>query len=166
MEELTGGTYKTTGAYCWYNNDSVDYENGYGKLYNFGTVYSGKLCPVGWHVPRYFGIGIAGSPSEDCYNHSYLGGELMETGSNHWINPHSSCISNETGFTAIPGGKRNSDGTFIGLGSNAYLWTSGWAGHGPLVIYYMLPHSAFFGNSSMSCSVYPTDGLSVRCVKD
>ena len=41
----------TTGAWCWYNNDSA---NGavYGKLYNWYAVTDPRgLAPEGWHVP-------------------------------------------------------------------------------------------------------------------
>jgi uncharacterized protein (TIGR02145 family) len=156
----------TTGAYCWYNNDSATYENVYGRLYNFGVVNTGKICPVGWHVPD--GIdGLDGYPmSEDCYNASYLGGKLMEPGSSHWINPNTVCINNETGFTAVPAGRRDPDGTFTDLGYKAYFWTPEWAGHGPLVIYQMIPHSPFYCQSPTACGVWPTEGYSIRCVKD
>lgn len=40
----------TTGAYCYYNNDSNKYAN-YGLLYNWFAVNTGKLAPLGWHVP-------------------------------------------------------------------------------------------------------------------
>jgi uncharacterized protein (TIGR02145 family) len=39
------------GAYCWNANDSVTYANTYGALYNWETVNTDKLCPIGWHVP-------------------------------------------------------------------------------------------------------------------
>src|SRR5262245_42075520 len=41
----------TTGAWCWYNNDSA---NGavYGKLYNWYAVNDPRgLAPEGWHIP-------------------------------------------------------------------------------------------------------------------
>src|SRR5580765_7574137 len=41
----------TTGAWCWYNNDSA---NGavYGKLYNWYAVNDPRgLVPAGWHIP-------------------------------------------------------------------------------------------------------------------
>ena len=39
-----------TPAYCWYN-DSIKYKNTYGALYNSYAVQTGKLAPIGWHVP-------------------------------------------------------------------------------------------------------------------
>jgi hypothetical protein len=38
-------------AYCWYNNDEKTNKNNYGALYNWFAVETGKLCPIGWHVP-------------------------------------------------------------------------------------------------------------------
>jgi hypothetical protein len=49
---VTDGTWDdlSTGAYCWYD-DTPDNKDTYGALYNWNTVNTGKLCPVGWHVP-------------------------------------------------------------------------------------------------------------------
>lgn len=41
----------TTGAWCYYNNDS-SYNNIYGKLYNAYTVVDSRnIAPPGWHIP-------------------------------------------------------------------------------------------------------------------
>ncbi len=40
----------TSAGFCWYNNNPSD-KNPYGALYNWYTVDTKKLCPVGWHVP-------------------------------------------------------------------------------------------------------------------
>jgi uncharacterized protein (TIGR02145 family) len=43
----------TTGAWCWYNNDSATYASTYGKLYNWyavNDIANGGLAPTGWHV--------------------------------------------------------------------------------------------------------------------
>jgi uncharacterized protein (TIGR02145 family) len=41
----------SSGAWVHYNNDS-QYENPYGKLYNWYTVNDSRgICPEGWHVP-------------------------------------------------------------------------------------------------------------------
>ena len=103
-------------GYCWYTNDSVSY----GALYNFYTVNTGKLCPLGWRVP-----------SDADWNAliSQLGGESVagnkqkETGLNHWQTPNTGA-TNESGFTALPGGYRRTDGTYINLKKNGYWWSS------------------------------------------
>ena len=42
----------SSGAFAWYNNDSITYDSVYGKLYNWYAVdNSAGLCPSGWHVP-------------------------------------------------------------------------------------------------------------------
>src|SRR4030095_5656585 len=41
----------TTGAWCWYNNDSATGAV-YGKLYNWFAIHDPRgLAPAGWHVP-------------------------------------------------------------------------------------------------------------------
>ncbi len=45
----------TTGAYCYYDNDSATYAAVYGKLYNWYAVNDPRgLAPEGWHVPTDF----------------------------------------------------------------------------------------------------------------
>jgi uncharacterized protein (TIGR02145 family) len=107
-----------TGAYCDYDNTPSN-STTYGRLYNFYTVVdSRKLCPTGWHVP---------SDTEWSTLITYLGGEtiaggkLKEAGIAHWVEPNKSA-TNETGFTALPGGCR-----FIGdnyIGDNGFWWSS------------------------------------------
>ncbi|MEI6823367.1 MAG: FISUMP domain-containing protein [Bacteroidota bacterium] len=110
----------TTGAYCNYNNDTVNSKI-YGNLYNFYSVADERyLCPIGWHVP---------SDAEWTNLTAYLGGEsiaggkLKETGTTHWQSPNTGA-TNETGFTALPAGFRLIDGTFNDVGINGYWWSS------------------------------------------
>lgn len=106
-------------AYCWYNNDIVN-KDVYGALYNWFTVKTGKLCPAGWHVP---------SDTEWTILTTYLGGEkaaggkLKETGTTHWQSPNTGA-TNETGFTALPGGERHYAGPYLNLGENGRWWSS------------------------------------------
>jgi len=109
----------TTPGLCWYNNDSSTYKSTYGALYNWHAVASGKLCPEGWHVP---------SDPEWLIMTSYLGGEdvagdkLKEEGDEHWLifNEKS---TNETFFTALPGGARI-EGDYSSLGYSCAFWTA------------------------------------------
>lgn len=42
----------TTGAYCYFDNDSSRYAAIYGKLYNWYAVNDPRgLAPTGWHIP-------------------------------------------------------------------------------------------------------------------
>jgi uncharacterized protein (TIGR02145 family) len=107
----------TNGAYCWYGNYIAN-KTVYGALYNWYAINTNKLCPTGWHVPAY----------EDWKTlRNYLGGrtgtsgKLKEIGTKHWISPNDGA-TNETGFTALPGGYRHPLGPFLELGSGGYWW--------------------------------------------
>jgi len=141
-------------GYCWYNNDSVSY----GALYNWYSVSSGKLCPAGWHVP---------SDEEWNVMVDYLGGKdvaggkLKEKGLSHWFSPNAGA-TNESGFTALPGGYRYSIGSFNGIGRFGYWWTSTSLFETEAVYRSM---SNNYPNIDRSSSSKKT-GMSVRCVKD
>ena len=148
----------TTPGYCWNNNDETTYKNTYGALYNWYTVNTGKLCPAGWHVP---------TDAEWTQLIDYLGGEniaggkLKETGTTHWLSPNTGA-TNETGFTALPGGWRNEDGTFHSIEnygqwgrSTEYLTMWAWF------------RGMYSGFSNVDRHTLPRrDAFSVRCVKD
>jgi len=155
-------------AYCWYNYD-IAYKNEYGALYNWAAVMTGNLCPVGWHVP---------TDSEWSTLTNYLGGldiaggKLKETGLIHWkVNIGA---TNETCFTALPGGAIGPSSTSAGferLGQDGLWWTSSVS---PTVYedYYDVMYCAwarhltnYYGNVSREES-FQVSGLSVRCIKD
>ena len=144
----------TTPGYCWYTNDSVSY----GALYNFYTVNTGKLCPMGWHIP---------SDAEWTALTTYLGGESdagdkqKETGLTHWQSPNTGA-TNESGYTALPGGYRSKDGSFTGIRRQGYWWSS--AEISSVNAYY---HVLFFdsGNADRGDSD-KKDGFSVRCLQN
>ncbi len=106
-------------GYCWYNNDAR-YKDIYGALYNWWAVSWRRLCPVDWHVPtesdwRVFANFLGGE--------SIAGGKMKEAGLNHWLDPNIDA-TNESGFTALPGGYRAPDGIFYLVGSFGEFWTS------------------------------------------
>ena len=50
IPNVTMNWYGKTPRYCWPDNDP-DLKDIYGAFYNWYTVQTGKLCPIGWHVP-------------------------------------------------------------------------------------------------------------------
>jgi uncharacterized protein (TIGR02145 family) len=147
-----------TSGYCWYGNNETTYKDSYGALYNWYTVNSGKLCPIGWHVP---------SDSEWSTLSNFLGGatlsggKLKEAGSLHWKSPNTGA-TNETSFSAIPGGNRTNSGLFENAGNYGQWWSTT-PGTSNVSYYRYL----YFGNSSMVSSfVNQKYGLSVRCIKN
>jgi len=57
---------------------------------------------------------------------------LKEAATTHWANPNPDAwaptpntdVTNETGFTALPGGLRNYDGPMVAIGSLGSWWSS------------------------------------------
>ena len=151
----------STGAYCWYNNDSNN-KSIYGALYNFYAVNTGKLAPKGWHVP---------SDDELTILSNYLGGSAVAGGklksTTGWINPNTGA-TNSSGFTALPAGWWNLNDSningFNAVGYEGVWWTStkytdsfgglSWSLENKNVI---------FGRFS---SIDSNNGSSVRCIKD
>ena len=109
----------TTGAWCWYNNDSAAYAATYGKLYNWYAVNDSRgLAPLGWHIPH----DLEWEDLVTCLGGaSIAGGALKETGTAHWQSPNSGA-TNSSGFTARPGGQRSSGG-FEVVGLFARFWS-------------------------------------------
>jgi uncharacterized protein (TIGR02145 family) len=155
----------TTPGYCWYDNNKTTYNTDYGALYNWYTVNTGKLCPSGWHVPtrdewdvlvKYTGIQNIG------------GGKLKEVGMTHWISPNTGA-TNETGFTALPGGYR--DSKYYDIGNCGYFWSSTggiyhYQGGFDEVAWYQILYSfssAYGGSENVA---FRRIGYSVRCLKN
>lgn len=146
----------TSPAYCWHS-DSIYFKEIYGGLYNWYTVNTGRLCPTSWHVP---------SDGEwtalvDLFGGEIIaGGALKSTGTEKWLSPNEGA-TNESGFTALPGGGRLFNGDFTSIGEAGYWWTS--------TIYsarawlrYMSYNSARANKADDSYQY----GYSVRCLKD
>lgn len=109
----------TSGHYWNYNNDT-SMGRIYGHLYDFYAVADARLiAPPGWHIS---------SDSDWTVLSNYLGadsvgGKLKEPGFMHWASPNLGA-TNSTGFTALPGGYRDTDGSFTQSGYYGYFWTS------------------------------------------
>ena len=112
--------------YCY--EDNINLCGVYGGLYQWDemmnyidTEGSRGICPEGWHVPT----------NQEFYDlENFLGGwlvaggKLKETGTAHW-NTNNVGATNETGFTALPGGELQSWGPVYGqLGIKAWFWSS------------------------------------------
>jgi uncharacterized protein (TIGR02145 family) len=149
----------TTGAYCNYNNDEST-AGVYGKLYSWHTVETGKLCPAGWHVPESneWETLIAFLGGENV-----AGGKMKEQGTVHWSESGSD-ITNESGFTALPGGLRNSNGAFSSINIGGY-WRAATASESQEG--FMVTFWTGSWNAGFNIGEDPKNaGLSVRCMKD
>ena len=149
-------------AYSWYDNNANVYKEDYGALYNWYAVNTGKLCPTGWHVP---------SDTEWTLLIDYLGGQsaaggkLKGTGLTQWESPNEGA-TNETQFSALPGGTRVSDaiqkGIFNLIGQNGYWWSSSQSSADNAWFRAMYSFNA----SVLRYEAEKLNGFSVRCLKD
>ncbi|MCD4792500.1 MAG: Ig-like domain-containing protein [Bacteroidales bacterium] len=162
------GNNDTDKAYCFYNNNANGEAATYGALYTYAAAtngnYSGNnvqgVCPDGWHLP---------SDAEWTDLIEYLGGEdvaggkMKETGTTHWNSPNTGA-DNTSGFTALPGGYRNSeDGSFYHIGYSCYFWSSVEKYSGTAAVNYNIDYNDAKINELI---YYKSEGFSVRCVKD
>jgi uncharacterized protein (TIGR02145 family) len=170
--EWSENMFLSSPAYCWYNNDYDNFGNTYGALYNWYTVETGKLCPIGWHVPSDLewhkmisfldpNANSIDPPYTYPYESEIAGGLLKETGTSHWENPNEGAI-NEFGFTALPGGFRYPTGEFEQEGTYGIWWSNN----------IIDPNQSWYRgmeyiNSWVHRSYHSMNhGNSIRCVKD
>jgi len=139
---------------CWTYDNNENNVAKYGYLYNWETAK--KICPAGWHLP-----------SDDEWNIliNFLGGDDKAGGklksTNGWTSPNTRA-TNESGFTALPGGYRYPDGTFYYVGNYGSWWSS--TAYDASYAWY---RGLYYGNATVGRSIYgKADGFSVRCVRD
>jgi len=158
--------YYTPRGSWYYDRDSVKYHE-WGRLYNWKTAK--EACPDGWHLPsdeewmeleKSIGVKV-----EKFMTQAEVGkeaGKLKEPGILHW-EYESDSVTNETGFTAIPGGAYNlQNDTFVNLGIYAFFWTATLDEGMALFRRYWMLNNAIVRKSADTTAV----GYSVRCVKD
>lgn len=148
--------YKPASGSYWSYNNNPNIAEIYGYLYNWETACD--VCPKGWHLP-----------SEDEWNTliNYLGGKemaggkLKETDTIHWNNPNLNA-TNESGFSALPGGFRFDNENYFTYGYNAFFWSS-------TELYGYLGYNIIISNDNAAVGNDDTNkeyGFSVRCIKD
>ena len=149
----------TAAAYAVYNNDPTN-DIIYGKLYNwYAAADPCNICPMGWHVP---------SDAEWSTLINFLGGEAVAGGKmktlNLWDSPNVGA-TNESGFSAVPGGTRAPNGIYGSLGDGGGFWSSTEQPGGNPVGWNRL-----LGAQANTVSRGPlggkTFGWSIRCIKN
>jgi uncharacterized protein (TIGR02145 family) len=146
----------TTHAYCWYDNN-ISYKTPYGALYNWFTVEKGNLCPAGWHVPTTDDWEVL---SDFLGGELIAGGKLKEAGTTHWISPNTGA-TNETGFTAVPGGMHDWN-KCRNMGELGLYWSATGDVGESTDCYNMLNTTAWLQSASQNKKI----GYSVRCIKN
>ncbi len=172
--------------YCY--NDLTSNCALYGGLYQWdemiqfapsdtGTIGTTQgVCPTGWHIPTHHewttlerAVCTSGTCDTDFpYDYTTMGwlgtdegGKLKESGTSHWLSPNEGA-TNSSGFTALPGGYRTSDGSFSVLGYYAFFWSAtesdasnAWR------------RRLYYDNAGVTrYSINKSIGFCVRCVQD
>jgi uncharacterized protein (TIGR02145 family) len=148
----------TSGAWAHYNSDS-QYENPYGKIYNWLTVADPRnVCPSGWHVP---------ADNEWTALTDYLGGNLIaggymkSIGTQYWLSPNE-WATNESDFSGLPGGYRLDYGAFEYIGSYGTWWSSSLDSNSNAWFRWL-----YFNDGKVIRNGLPKNyGLSIRCLRD
>jgi len=164
------------GAYTIYAHDSTANPSNltsYGYLYNWyaakGIITDGgtstkNICPTGWHVPtdsdwnKLVKSIDSDADTTGTQTQSSTAGTLMKKNDALWT---TNTGTNSSGFSALPGGVRDLDGSFYVIRNFAFIWSA--TEYGP---------NAWFRNMGNNISVvYRSNssksvGASVRCLKD
>jgi uncharacterized protein (TIGR02145 family) len=157
---------RPTGARTIYANNNTNLTI-YGYLYNWyavkGIVTEGSmsfknLCPTGWHIPSDAEWTTLTNRLE---GESVAGGKMKSSGTTNWNSPNTGA-TNESGFSALPGGFRKSDGSFYYIRLNAFFWSATEYDN-----YYAWYRELSFNNGNVyRVNYFKQYGFSVRCLKD
>ena len=148
----------STGAYGDYDNNPSNSET-YGRVYNWYAVDDNRgVCPENFHVPTDEEFTQL---SDFLGGSNVAGGKMKEAGLEHWNSPNIGA-TNESSFTAFPGGYRTSSGNYYDMGNNGDFWSSseddtydGWY------------HELNYSNSVVNrFNIDKRYGFSVRCIQD
>ncbi len=159
------GDNDTQKAYCFYDNDE---NSEYGVLYTSAAAMNGAgssrtnpsgiqgVCPDNWHLP---------SDMEWWELRSYLGtataaGKMKTV--NYWASPNTGA-TNESGFSALPGGDRRPDnGVFRNLSYGGVWHTTYHKSATNILVINIL----YLNEDIKAWSLPKSGAYSVRCVKD
>ena len=142
----------------------------YGGLYQWNemmqyvtTAGVQGICPTGWHIPTdaewttvttfLGGTGVAGGKMKTT--------GTIQAGTGLWNSPNTAA-TNESGFSAVPAGSRDANGTFSSLGGYGYWWSSTEYGTSIAWGRYM----SFYDGNVCRYYSYENNGFSVRCLRD
>jgi uncharacterized protein (TIGR02145 family)/uncharacterized repeat protein (TIGR02543 family) len=160
--------YTTGNSWC-YGNSNANCDK-YGRLYDWKTAMAGStssnmnpsgvrgVCPVGWHLPSRqewteLATFAGGSSTAGKYLKSTTG----------WT-AYSGIVNEDTyGFSALPGGFRNTGGNFAYAGNDGNWWTATEIDAGRTYSRRMIYNVDRVDEDTDDYKEY---GFSVRCVQD
>ena len=177
VKDSTAWLNLTTPSYCFFNNMvNADSIRKFGALYNWYAVDTKKLAPAGWHVPtdaewdtlenylianRYNCDGTTDS-NKIAKSLSAKTDWYTTTGLAAGAIGNDLTKNNKSGFLALPGGSRSTNGNSFDVGGSGNWWSAteyNVSGSVARNLYYD------YGNLQWN-SNYKSCGFSVRLLKD
>jgi uncharacterized protein (TIGR02145 family) len=150
IDDVAWGNLSTPG-YCFYNNDTVNID-GHGAIYNWYAINTGKLAPLGWHIPTKTEFETLIAAVNNNGNALKAVGQGTGSGTG----------TNTSGFSALLSGCRVGGLSFFNRDYNTYFWSSNEfsaAEAHTMNLNYL--------DSNINPMVkYKNEGFSVRCIKD
>ena len=157
------------GAWVHMNNNPSN-EVPYGKLYNWYAVNDQRnICPCGWHVATDAEWNTLVRYLDNNYNPTIIGGQsiiaggkIKAVGTQYWKEPNAGA-TNESGFSAQPGGSRGDFITFYGINQASYWWSASVESQGDMPYFRRVYFEDTWLDRSFGLKNF---GMSVRCVKN
>jgi uncharacterized protein (TIGR02145 family) len=118
------------GLYQW--AEAVQYQNGASNTTSPNPAFTGNvrgICPTGWHMPsdaEYCTLTTFLDATVNCTVYGESGtdaGGKMKAVSGLWTSPNTGA-TNISGFSALPGGSRYTNGSFYDIGNDTYFWSA------------------------------------------
>jgi uncharacterized protein (TIGR02145 family) len=145
--------FESKAGFSWFT-DAPQYRKPFGCYYYFDVAKS--VCAEGWHLPS----DKEWQALADFLGGVYFAGIKLKT-KEPWMPPNTGA-NNSTGFTALPAGFQDLDGSFVAQGSEAYFWSSDVTLTGTGSMWLVGSSGPGLRNSDYD----KKSRLNVRCIKD
>ncbi len=170
-----------SGVYVYSNNENNAAI--YGRIYTWTAAMNGEtssnenpsgiqgVCPSGWHLPSdeewkelEMFLGMSESEANSINLRGTNEGSKLAGNSDLWNNGvlEDNAEFGTSGFLALPGGYRDTFGSFYSLGNYAYFWSATKENDGSFKWVRVLRHNY----SAVIRVNYSENSFSVRCVKN
>jgi len=162
----------TTGAYTIYANELSTGTNAtnYGYLYNWyaakGVSTSGSttyknICPTDWHVPTDAEWTTLETYLNTVAPTGSVGDKMKANNAALWTN---NTGTNTSGFSALPGGRRDGDGSFNYIRDYAYFWSATEVVNPNVYAWFRSMDGS--DSNVLRFNFYKSIGASVRCLRN
>lgn len=164
---------ETEPKYQWAYDGKEKNISSYGRLYTWYAIKDDRnICPTGWHIPSYNEwMTLSDYLTNNSYGFEGNGNDIAKSlaAQSGWVTVSTAGIAgndltsnNTSGFGALPGGYRQSNGTFYSFGMGGYWWSL----NETSTMFASNRYIRFGGKSFNRGSNNKAFGFSVRCLRD